>query len=90
MGPETVEQVHEVNSARSIGQAKVKNAKKIAVAAKMCVYFKDTECRIPVCDMKVCEKCPEGNVYCTRVAFIKNMIQKILMFVFCFILSEMI
>ena len=90
MGPEIIEQVREVRGARSVNQAKVKTAKKITVAAKMCVYMKDTECRMPVCDMKICEKCPEGHVYCTRVAFIKNMIQKILMFVFCFILSEMI
>jgi hypothetical protein len=87
---EVIDRIHEVSGARSIGQAKVKNAKKIIVAAKMCVYFKDTECRIPVCDMKVCEKCPEGHVYCTRVAFIRTMVQKILLFVFCFIMAEII
>lgn len=90
MGPENIEQVHEISGARSVGQTKVKNTKKILVAAKMCVYFKDTECRIPVCDMKACEKCPEGSVYCTRVAFIKSMLQKILVFLFCFLLTEII
>ena len=85
METQAIEQVADVSSAKSVSGSKVKNTKKITSTAKMCVMFKDMECRIPVCDLKACEKCNEGYVYCTRVNFIKNMLQKILSFIIAFI-----
>ena len=90
MGAGSIEQISDVSSPKSVSESKVKNAKKISSNIKMCVIFKDMECRIPVCDMKVCEKCGEGAVFCTRVNFIKNMLQKILVFLISFIvISEL-
>ncbi len=86
MDAESIEQVADVSSPKSIGGSKVKNLKRIRAGAKMCVYFKDMECRIPVCDLKVCEKCSEGNIFCTRVNFIKSMLQRILLLLISFIL----
>jgi hypothetical protein len=80
MGTEGIEQIADVSSPKSVGGSKVKNSKRILAGAKMCVYFKDMECRIPVCDMKVCEKCNEGYIFCTRVNFIKSMLNRILLF----------
>ena len=80
MQAESIEQIINVSSPRSASESKVKNSKKVFVSARMCIYFKDMECRIPICDMKACEKCNEGYVYSTRVNFIKSMIQKILLF----------
>jgi len=80
MGTESIEQIADVSSPKSLSESKVKNAKKVSLKAKMCVYFKDMECRIPFCDLKACEKCNEGYIFCTRVNFIKNMLQRILMF----------
>jgi len=91
MDAELVEHIKEVPSAKPLNGSRVKNSKKISISVKMCVYFKDMECRVPVCDMKVCEKCPEGGVYCTRVSFIRSMVSKILSFLFILIfLSEII
>lgn len=80
METESIEHVADVSSPKSLGGSKVKNTKKILAGAKMCVYFKDMECRIPFCDMKACEKCNEGYIFCTRVNFIKGMLNKILLF----------
>jgi hypothetical protein len=80
MGMENIEQIADVESPKSVGETRVKNTKKIFRDVKMCLIYKDMECRIPVCDMKACEKCNNGHVYCTRVAFIKNMLQKVFMF----------
>ena len=90
MQAEGIEQIIDVGSPRSASESKVKNSKKVFASTHMCVYFKDMECRIPMCDMKACEKCNEGYVYCTRVNFIKSMVSKILMFfVALIIISEL-
>lgn len=86
MEAEHIEQVADVSSPKSVSGGRVKNMKKIRLNAKMCVYFKDMECRIPFCDMKACEKCNSGYAYCTRVTFIKNMLQRILAFFVCLII----
>jgi len=86
MGTEAVEQIKDVVSPKNVSGAKVKNAKKVVLGSKMCVIFKDMECRIPVCDLKACEQCNDGYVYCTRVNFIKSMLQKILLFFLGFII----
>ena len=86
MGTEAIEQISDVSSPKNVSGSKVKNTKKIAQGAKMCVFFKDMECRIPLCDLKACEKCNEGSVFCTRVSFIKSMLQKILLFFLGFII----
>ncbi|MFH1710408.1 MAG: hypothetical protein ABH860_04975 [bacterium] len=86
MRAEGIEQISETSSIMSVSESRVKNARKIFSSAKMCAFFKDMECRIPVCDLKACEKCNEGHVYCTRVSFIKNMIQKVLLFFIGFII----
>jgi len=88
MKAESIEQVSDVSSPKSLSESKVKNAKKVSSKVKMCVYFKEMECRIPICDLKACEKCNEGYVFCTRVNFIKNMLQKILMFFISFIVMR--
>ena len=85
MQTQAIEQVADISSTKSVNGSKVKNTKKLISPSKMCVMFKDMECRIPVCDLKACEKCNEGYVYCTRVNFIKNMLQKILSFVIALI-----
>jgi len=90
MEAEAIEQVKDVSSPKNVSGAKVKNAKKIILGSKMCVVFKDMECRIPVCDLKACEQCNDGSSYCTRVNFIKSMLQKILFFFLGFlIISEL-
>jgi hypothetical protein len=82
--------IKDVTSPKNVSGAKVKNAKKAAYAVKMCAIFKDMECRIPVCDLKACGQCNDGYVYCTRVNFIKNMLQKVLLFfVAIIIISEL-
>jgi hypothetical protein len=86
MAIENIEQVADVGSPRSVNESKVKHTKKIHLDSKMCVIFKDMECRIPICDMKACAQCNEGYVYCTRVNFIKDMLQKIFLFLLMFIL----
>lgn len=80
METEGIEQIADVSSTKSVSGSRVKNLKRIRPGGRMCVFFKDMECRIPVCDLKACEKCNEGYIYCTRVNFIKNMLQRILMF----------
>jgi len=80
MGMEAIEQISDVSSPKNVSGSKVKNSKKISSTVKMCAIFKDMECRIPVCDLKACEQCNDGYVYCTRVNFIKSMLQKILFF----------
>jgi hypothetical protein len=72
--------IKDVTSPKNVSGAKVKNAKKTSSGIKMCAVFKDMECRIPVCDLKACGQCNDGYVYCTRVNFIKSMLQKILFF----------
>jgi hypothetical protein len=86
MQTENIEQIAGLTSPRSVNESKVKNSKKISSSVKMCVFFKDMECKIPFCDMKACEKCNEGYVYCTRINFIKSMVQKILLFFISFII----
>jgi hypothetical protein len=86
MAIENIEQVADVGSPRSVNESKVKHTKKLRPDLKMCVFYKDMECRIPVCDMKACGQCNEGYVYCTRVNFIKDMLQKIFLFLLMFIL----
>jgi hypothetical protein len=86
MGTEAIEQISDVSSPKNVSGSKVKNAKKISSSIKMCTIFKDMECRIPVCDLKACEQCNDGYVYCTRVNFIKSMLQKILLFFLGFII----
>jgi hypothetical protein len=90
MGTEAIEQIKDVGSPKNVSGSKVKNVKKTSFAVKMCAIFKDMECRIPVCDLKACEQCNDGYVYCTRVNFIKSMLQKILFFFLGFmIISEL-
>ena len=72
--------IKDVTSPKNVSGAKVKGAKKALYAVKMCSVFKDMECRIPVCDLKACGQCNDGYVFCTRVSFIKSMLQKILFF----------
>ncbi len=89
MDAEKIELVSDVVSAKAVSETKVKNDKKVVLAGKPCVYFKDMECRIPLCDMDVCSKCDQGFAYCTRVNYIKSMIQRILMFIIaCICISE--
>jgi len=85
MDSEEIEHVSEIASSKSLNKVRVNNSKKMSSIVKMCVYLKDMECRIPICDMKICEKCPEGFVYCTRVDFIRNMIKKVLVIFLCFL-----
>ena len=86
MEAEHIGQITDVTSPKSVSGGKVKNMKKVRLDAKMCVYIKDMECRIPACDMKVCEKCNSGFAYCERVTFIKNMLQRVLAFLICLLL----
>ena len=80
MESQQIEQVNNVPYTVSVSGSKVRNAKRITLKSKPCIYFKDVDCRAPMCDMKVCEKCPEGTVICTKINFIKSMLQKVLMF----------
>jgi len=80
MDTQAIEQIADVPPAKSLSQSKVRVAKKVVPSGKMCVYFRDMQCRSPVCDMKICEKCPEGGAVCLRINFIKSMLQKILIF----------
>ncbi len=80
MHPEAIEQVTEVPATKNMSGAKVKNAKKVVATAKPCIYFPDVECRAPVCDMEVCQRCPEGHGFCSRTLLLKRMIQRVLMF----------
>jgi len=90
MDTEAIEQIADVPAAKSLSQSKVKVAKKVVPSGKMCVYFRDMLCRTPVCDMKICEKCPEGGAVCLRINFIKRMLQKVLLlFVSLLFLSEL-
>jgi hypothetical protein len=82
----SVEIVSDVISAKPLHDSRIKPSKKTEIAIKKCAFIKDMECRLPVCDMKVCEKCPEGHVYCTRIAFIKSLISKVLLLFICFFL----
>jgi hypothetical protein len=87
---EKIEQVSDVVSAKAVNDGKVKNEKKAVFSGKPCAIFKDMECRIPLCDMDVCSKCSEGFAYCSRVNYIKSLIQRILMFVVAFLcISEL-
>ena len=91
MEPEKIGQISDIPLTASVNESKIKDEKKTVTMTngKKCVYFKDMVCRIPICDMKACEKCSEGYIYCTRVNFIKSLIQKVLMFFICFlIISE--
>ena len=89
MDAEKIEQVTDVVSAKAVNDSKIKNEKKAVFSGKMCVYYKEMECRIPLCDMDLCSKCSEGYAFCSRVNYIKNMIAKILLFVLALItLSE--
>jgi len=81
MEMEHIELIADVPSAKPLSDARVKNSKKILPNGKMCTYYKNMECRAPFCDMDVCQKCPEGGAYCTRVAFIKKMITRVLIFI---------
>lgn len=83
-------QIADVPHATALSQSRVRNAKRVGIKGKPCIYFKDMLCRTPMCDMKICEKCPEGGAVCLRINFIKNMLQKILIFFISLIfLSEL-
>jgi hypothetical protein len=84
---ENMELVSDVPSMQKMSGARVKNSKKAAFTAKMCVYFKDTECRAPVCDLSICQKCPEGHGFCQRVSFMRKMVQKVLLFLAVFLIA---
>jgi hypothetical protein len=81
-----IEKIYDIASTRPLGDSRVKNAKKISENVKMCRFIKDMPCKLPLCDLKVCEKCPEGFAYCTRVNFIKKMIEKVLLFIISLII----
>jgi hypothetical protein len=85
MDTEKIEQISDIVSAKAVNGSKVKNTKKAETNGRMCVYFKDMVCRIPLCDMDACSKCSEGSQYCMRVSYIKSMIQRILLFILAFI-----
>lgn len=80
MDIENIEQVSDVVATKSLNNARVKQAKKVPATAKQCIYFKDVECRAPLCDMEVCQKCPEGHGFCSRTLLIKSMIRKVMIF----------
>jgi hypothetical protein len=86
MEMEGMELVSDVPSMKKISDSRVKNSKRAAITVKMCVYFKDKECRVPVCDMTICQKCPEGHGFCQRVSFMRNMVQKVLLFLASFLM----
>jgi hypothetical protein len=87
----SIELIHDVPMTKPLDGAKVKNMKKINRMTKTCVFFKDMECRAPVCDMEVCQKCSEGYGHCTRVALMKSMIQRVLLLIVSFLLfSELL
>jgi hypothetical protein len=91
MEPENIGHISDIPLAASVNESKIKDEKKTTTMTngRKCIYFKDMVCRIPVCDMKACEKCSEGSIYCTRVNFIKSLIQKVLMvFIGILIFSE--
>lgn len=71
--------ISDIPRAMPMSGSKVKDMKRVALKGKPCIYFKDMQCRAPVCDMKACEKCPEGTFLCARINFIKRMVQRILM-----------
>ena len=88
MGIENIEQVADVVATKSLDHARVKQTKKVPATAKQCIYFKDVECRAPLCDMEACQKCPEGHGFCSRTLLIKRMVQKLMIicigiFFFC-------
>ncbi len=80
--------ISDVPLAASVNESKIKDKKKVHAEpnVKMCKYFKDTPCKIPFCDMKACEQCNEGYVYCTRVNFIKNLLSKVFVFFIGFLI----
>jgi hypothetical protein len=80
-----IPEISEIASARSVSESKVKDTKKAVASGRMCTYFKDMICRIPLCDMDTCAKCSEGAAFCTRVNYIKSMLQKVLMFIIAII-----
>lgn len=84
---DAIELVSDVPSMKKISESRVRNFKKVAVAVKMCVYFKDKECRVPVCDMTICQKCPEGHGFCQRISFVRKMVQKVLLFLAAFLIA---
>ena len=80
MENQQIEQVSDVPMTTPLGEAKVKNTKRVAMKMKPCIYFKDMDCRAPVCDMDVCSKCPEGTGICMNMDFMKKMIKRVSMF----------
>jgi len=88
MEPENIGQISNIPLTASVNESKIKDEKKTTTLTngKKCIYFKDMLCRIPVCDMQACEKCNEGYIYCTRVNFIKSLLQKVLMFFICILI----
>ena len=78
--------VEDVVATKSLNNSPVKMKKQVPATAKPCVYFKDVECRAPMCDMEVCQKCPEGHGFCDRTLLIKRMIQRVMLFFIGFIL----
>jgi len=91
MENQSVEQISDVPHAAPLAESRVRNTKKVAIKIKSCIYFKDMDCRAPVCDMDICEKCPEGGAVCLKINFIKRMISRILaLFVSFLFLSELL
>jgi len=82
MENQSLEQIRisDIPQAMPLADSKVRNSRRVTIKGKPCIYFKDMECRTPMCDMKICEKCPEGGAVCLRINFIKSMLQKILIF----------
>jgi len=90
MENQPIEQITDVPLTMPLSHSRVKNAKHVAIKGKPCIYFKEMQCRAPVCDLEICERCPEGGAYCTRINFIKKLVQKILMLIVgFFILSDL-
>jgi hypothetical protein len=81
-----IEQIGDVPRTMPMGESRVRNAKKVTLKGKPCVYFKDMECRAPVCDMDVCSKCPEGTGICMNMDFMKKMIKRISIFILTLLL----
>ena len=78
---ENIEQIKDIVKMDSPSQSKLRSKKAVnKVSFKPCIYFNDVECRIPVCDMETCEKCPKGYIYCMDVKpnYLKQMLHKII------------
>lgn len=85
MGAENIERIGDVMAAKPLNDTRIKASKKVPATAKQCLYFKDIECRAPLCDMEMCQKCPEGHGFCSRTILLRQLVSRVLMFIVCFL-----